>query len=40
MGTSLWQRFQKYFLRYDELGFAIDVSRMNFPADFFEQMHR
>ena len=36
--SSLWQRFQQYFLRYDELGFSIDVSRMKFPDDFFEQM--
>ena len=39
MGTnSLWQRFQKYFLRYDDLGFSIDISRMRFPDDFFERM--
>jgi glucose-6-phosphate isomerase len=36
--SSLWQRFQKFFLRYDELGFSLDVSRMNFPDDFFERM--
>jgi glucose-6-phosphate isomerase len=36
--ASLWQRFQKYFHRYDELGFSIDISRMNFPDDFFERM--
>ena len=33
--SSLWQRFQQYFLRYDELGFSIDISRMKFPDDFF-----
>jgi len=36
--TSLWQRFQQYFLRYEDLGFSIDISRMNFPADFFSAM--
>ena len=36
--SSLWQRFQQYFLRYDELGFSIDISRMKFPDDFFERM--
>jgi glucose-6-phosphate isomerase len=35
---SLWQRFQDYFLRYDNLGFSIDISRMRFPDGFFEQM--
>jgi glucose-6-phosphate isomerase len=33
--TPLWQRFQQYFLSYDDIGFSIDISRMNFPADFF-----
>src|SRR5438552_5971007 len=36
--SSLWQRFQQYFLRYDELGFSIDISRMKFPDDFLGQM--
>src|SRR5262245_50323179 len=36
--SSLWQRFQRYFLRYDELGFSIDISRMKFPDDFFNKM--
>lgn len=35
---SLWQRFRQYFLRYDDLGFSIDISRMRFPDDFFERM--
>jgi hypothetical protein len=26
--SSLWPRFQKYFLRYDDLDFSIDISRM------------
>ena len=36
--SSLWQRFQRHFLRYDNLGFSIDISRMKFPDDFFERM--
>src|SRR5437773_1429865 len=36
--SSLWQRFQQYFLHYDDLGFSIDISRMNFPDDFVEKM--
>ena len=36
--TSLWPRFQKYFLRYDDLDFSIDISRMRFADDFFEKM--
>ena len=36
--ANLWERFQRYFLRYDELGFSVDISRMNFPADFFASM--
>jgi glucose-6-phosphate isomerase len=36
--SSLWQRFQQYFLRYDDLGFSLDISRMKFPHDFFDKM--
>jgi glucose-6-phosphate isomerase len=36
--SSLWPRFQKYFLRYDDLDFSIDVSRMRFADDFFDKM--
>src|SRR2546423_7838951 len=36
--SSLWPRFQKYFLRYDDLDFSIDISRMRFPDGFFEEM--
>jgi glucose-6-phosphate isomerase len=36
--SSLWPRFQKYFLRYDDLRFSIDISRMRFPEGFFETM--
>lgn len=33
--TSLWNRFQKYFLSYEDLGVSIDISRMDFADDFF-----
>src|SRR5213593_3851077 len=36
--SSLWQRFQQYFLRYDDLGFSIYISRVKFPDDFFDKM--
>jgi glucose-6-phosphate isomerase len=36
--SSLWSRFQKYFLRYDDLDFSIDISRMRFPDEFFDRM--
>ena len=36
--SSLWQRFQNYFVRYDDLDFSIDISRMKFPDDFFGKM--
>ncbi len=35
---SLWQRFQQFYLRYDDLGFSLDISRMRFPDDFLEKM--
>ena len=36
--TSLWSRFQQYFLRYGDLGFSLDISRMGFTSDFFSGM--
>lgn len=38
LSSSLWQRFQQYFLRYDDVDLSIDISRMKFADDFFEQM--
>jgi hypothetical protein len=38
MPSSLWNRFQNYFLRYDDSGFSIDISRMKFPDNFFGKM--
>src|ERR1051325_11705427 len=37
--SSLWQRFQRYFLYYRDLDFSLDISRMKFPEDFFEKTH-
>jgi len=36
--SSLWQRFQRYFLQYDDPDFSIDISRMRFPENLFEEM--
>ncbi len=36
--SSLWPRFQKYFVRLPKLGFAIDISRMTFEDDLFDAM--
>ncbi|MBA3544615.1 MAG: glucose-6-phosphate isomerase [Chthoniobacterales bacterium] len=36
--NSLWPRFQQYFLRYDDLGFSLDISRMRFPDGYLEKM--
>ena len=35
---QLWHRFQKYFTDFPSLGLAIDLSRVNFPDDFFARM--
>ena len=32
--SSLWDRYQKYFVRHDALGISLDVSRMRFGDDF------
>lgn len=39
MASDLWQRFQDYFLVYEDLGFSLDISRMRFPDDFFSAMN-
>jgi glucose-6-phosphate isomerase len=36
--SSLWPRFQQYLLRYPDLDFSIDISRMRFSDDFFSAM--
>jgi len=35
--SSSWSRFQKHFVRYSDLGFSIDISRMAFADDLFQQ---
>jgi len=35
---QLWHRFQKYYTEFPSLGLAIDLSRVNFPEDFFAGM--
>jgi glucose-6-phosphate isomerase len=35
---QLWQRFRQYYIEYPQLGLSLDLSRMNFPADFFARM--
>src|SRR5881392_3756008 len=35
---TLWDRFRKYFLRYEQLGFSIDISRMRFEHQFLHSM--
>ena len=33
---QLWERFQKYYKEYISLGMGLDISRMNFPENFFD----
>jgi glucose-6-phosphate isomerase len=35
---QLWQRFQKYYSEFPSLGLGLDLSRVNFPDDFFARM--
>src|SRR5262245_48329204 len=35
---ELWQRFQRYYSTYPSIGLSIDLSRMNFPDDYFDRM--
>ncbi|MFM2168224.1 MAG: hypothetical protein RIS79_2595, partial [Verrucomicrobiota bacterium] len=35
---SHWDRFQKYFVRYPQIGFSIDISRMGFEDSLFTKM--
>ena len=34
----LWQRFQQYYSEFPSIGLALDLSRMNFPDDYFSRM--
>ena len=33
-----WERFQRYYLPIETLGFALDVSRMDFSESYIEAM--
>jgi glucose-6-phosphate isomerase len=35
---QLWERFQKYYTEYPSIELAVDISRMDFPDDFFSKM--
>ncbi len=35
---QLWERFQKYYAQFPEIGLSLDLSRMTFPDDFFPSM--
>lgn len=35
---NLWQRYQKHLVRYPDLGFTLDISRMTFADDFLTKM--
>ena len=34
----LWKRYRKYFSQYPALGLTLDLSRMNFPENYFDTM--
>ena len=36
--SQLWCRFQQHCPEYPELGLALDLSRMDFPEDYFSSM--
>lgn len=36
--TELWQRFQDRYTRYNNLRLAVDLSRVDLPANYFETM--
>lgn len=36
--NALWERFQTFHLRYDDLGFSLDISRMRFDDGFHARM--
>ncbi len=35
--AQIWDRFQKFYREFPAAGLALDISRVNFPADFFAQ---
>jgi glucose-6-phosphate isomerase len=37
--SSQWERFDRYYLRYPDLHFALDISRIDFDDNYFEAMN-
>src|SRR5690348_3976168 len=35
---QLWQRFQEHYTEFPGIGLSLDLSRMNFPDDYFTKM--
>lgn len=40
IANDLWQRFHEYLYQDRELGFALDISRMNFASTYFPRMEQ
>ncbi|HVF10344.1 MAG TPA: glucose-6-phosphate isomerase [Abditibacteriaceae bacterium] len=36
--TELWRRYKEYALHHAEMGFSLDISRMDFSVGFFKEM--
>ena len=36
--AQIWERFQTFYTEFPSIGLAVDLSRMNFPSDFFQKM--
>ena len=36
--AQLWERFQTFYTEFPSIGLCVDLSRMNFPGDFFQKM--
>jgi glucose-6-phosphate isomerase len=36
--NELWRRFQRYYSTYPSIGLSVDLSRMDFPDDYFDGM--
>ena len=38
--AQLWDRFKKYYAEFPTIGLSLDISRMNFPDDFFASVQK
>ena len=36
--SATWSRFSQSFVRYEDLGLSLDISRMHFSENFFGEM--